>query len=197
MNTEYYLGLMAFTFAASITPGPNNLMLLASGLNHGVRRSLPHYFGVVFGILLLTTIVGLGFGALLTEFPEAFMTIKVLGVFYLVFLAWKIANAGRQSASDKLKKPLSFFQATAFQWVNPKAWVMAVTVVTAFTVQDKMLESVATVSLAYSLACLFCPGLWLVAGQSLQQFLKENKRLRFFNISMAVLLVASIIPMAL
>lgn len=195
MDVEYYLGLLAFTFAASITPGPNNLMLLASRLNHGVRRSLPHYFGVAFGILLLTMIVGLGFDALLAEFPEAFLTIKVLGVSYLVFLAWKIANAGRQCVSEELKRPLSFLQAVAFQWVNPKVWVMAVTIITAFTVQDKMLESVATVSFAYSLTCLVFPGLWLVAGQSLQRFLNDDKRLRFFNATMAMLLVISIIPM--
>ena len=197
MNTEYYLGLMAFTFAASITPGPNNLMLLASGLNHGVRHSLPHYCGVAFGILLITIIVGLGFGALLVEFPEAFLTIKILGVSYLFFLAWKIANAGRQSASEEVKKPLSLFQATAFQWVNPKVWVMTVTVVTAFTVQQRMVESVIAVSLAHSLASFFGPGLWLVAGQSLQQFLKDDERLRFFNIAMAILLVISVIPMVL
>lgn len=195
MDAEYYIGLLAFTFAVSITPGPNNLMLLASGLNHGVRRSLPHFAGIALGFAIMIIIIGLGFDALLAEFPEVFITIKILGVSYLVFLAWKIANAGRQSASDELKKPFSFFQAAAFQWVNPKAWVMAVTAITAFTVQDRMLESVAAVSLAYLLACCFGPGIWLVAGRSLQQFLKEDKRLRFFNITMGILLVMSVIPM--
>lgn len=100
---EYYLGLLTFTFATSITPGPNNLMLLASGLNHGVKRSLPHYFGISLGFMLMVVLIGLGFGALFVEFPEIFLTIKILGVSYLLFLAWKIANAGRLSANSELK----------------------------------------------------------------------------------------------
>ena len=194
---EYYIALLGFTFATSITPGPNNLMLLASGLNHGVRRSLPHYFGIALGFMLMVVLIGLGFGALFVEFPQVFLAIKVLGVSYLFFLAWKIANAGRQDASDELKKPLSFMQAAIFQWVNPKAWIMGVGAVTAFTVQERIVESVTAVSLVFLFASISCLGVWLLAGRTLQRFLNNDHRLRFFNVTMAVLLVASIIPMAL
>lgn len=194
---EYYLALFGFTFATSITPGPNNLMLLASGLNHGIKRSLPHYFGIAIGFMLMSVLIGLGFGALFVEFPGAFLVIKVLGISYLLFLAWKIANIGRQGVSDNLNKPLSFIQAAAFQWVNPKSWVMVVGAITAFSVQNKIIESIVAVSIAYLLTNLCCQGIWLTAGQGLQGFLKDDRRLRFFNVTMAVLLVASIIPMAL
>tara|TARA_B110000208_G_scaffold127470_1_gene155093 strand:- start:764 stop:1354 length:591 start_codon:yes stop_codon:yes gene_type:complete len=193
---EYYLGLLTFTFATSITPGPNNLMLLASGLNHGVKRSLPHYFGISLGFMLMVVLIGLGFGALFVEFPEIFLTIKILGVSYLLFLAWKIANAGRLSANSELKKPLSFFQAAAFQWVNPKAWIMAIGAIAAFTAQERIVESVATVSLVFLLASISCLGVWLLAGRTLQRFLDDDHRLRIFNVTTAILLVVSVVPMA-
>lgn len=193
---EYYLALLGFTFATSITPGPNNLMLLASGLNHGVRRSLPHYFGIALGFMLMIVLLGLGFGALFVEFPEVFVIIKVLGVSYLLFLAWKIANAGRQDASDQRKKPLSFMQAAVFQWVNPKAWIMAIGAITAFTVQERIVESVTAVSLVFLFASISCQGVWLLAGRTLQRFLNDDHRLRIFNVTMAILLVASVVPMA-
>lgn len=146
--------------------------------------------------MLMIVLLGLGFGALFVEFPEVFVIIKVLGVSYLLFLAWKIANAGRQDASDQRKKPLSFMQAAVFQWVNPKAWIMAIGAITAFTVQERIVESVTAVSLVFLFASISCQGVWLLAGRTLQRFLNDDHRLRIFNVTMAILLVASVVPMA-
>ncbi len=194
---EYYLSLITFTFVGSITPGPNNLMLVVSGLNHGIRKSLPHYFGVCIGFALMVSMIGFGLGTIFLSFPGIYLSIKVLGISYLLFLAWKIANAGSMKASSELRKPLTFLQGAAFQWVNPKAWIISLGALAAFTVQDKVAESVTAIVMAYVVSGLICMGLWLWLGQGLQRFLKEEKRIRLFNIVMAALLVLSVIPMIL
>ena len=194
---EYYLSLITFTFVASITPGPNNLMLVVSGLNHGIQKSLPHYFGVCIGFTLMVAVIGFGLGAFFLNFPGMYLSIKILGIAYLLFLAWKIANAGNIQAKKGLRKPLTFLQGAAFQCVNPKAWVIAVGAFAAFTIQGNVAGSVIAIVLAYLIMGLICMGLWLLLGQVLQQFLREEKSIRLFNIVMALLLVLSVIPMIL
>lgn len=194
---EYFFSLILFTFVAGITPGPNNLMLIVSGLNHGIQKSLPHYFGVCIGFALMVAIIGFGLGAFFLNFPSMYLSIKILGISYLLFLAWKIANAGNMQAKKGLRKPLTFLQGAAFQWVNPKAWVIAIGALAAFTIQNHMAESVIAIVLVYLVMGLITMGLWLVLGQALQRFLKEEKRIRLFNIVMAALLVLSVIPMIL
>jgi threonine/homoserine/homoserine lactone efflux protein len=194
---EYYLSLFTFTFVASITPGPNNLMLLVSGLNYGIRKSLPHYFGICLGFALMVAVIGVGLGALFLNYPQTFLFIKILGVVYLLFLGWKIANAGNMQARKDLREPLTFLQAAAFQWVNPKAWVIGVGAVAAFTVESHIAQSVIAIIVAFTVAGLLCMGLWLKLGEVLQGTLREGGRIQIFNIGMAVLLVLSVIPMIL
>ena len=194
---EYYLSLIAFTFVAGITPGPNNLMLVVSGLNHGIQKSLPHYFGICIGFSLMVAVIGFGLGAIFLSFPGVYLSIKILGICYLLFLAWKIANAGNMQAKKGLRKPLTFLQGAAFQWVNPKAWVIAIGALAAFTIQTKVAESIITIVLTYLVSGLICMGLWLWLGQGLQRFLKEEKRIRLFNMAMGFVLVLSVIPMIL
>jgi threonine/homoserine/homoserine lactone efflux protein len=194
---EYYLSLLTFTFVAGITPGPNNLMLVVSGLNHGIRKSLPHYFGICIGFPLMVAVIGFGLGALFLKFPGMYLSIKVLGISYLLFLAWKIANAGNIQAKKALREPLTFLQGAAFQWVNPKAWVIAIGALAAFTIQGNVTESVMAIILVYLIMGFVCMGLWLKLGQVLQQFLSGESRIRMFNILMAALLVLSVIPMVL
>jgi threonine/homoserine/homoserine lactone efflux protein len=194
---EYYLSLITFTFVAGITPGPNNLMLVVSGLNHGIRKSLPHYFGICIGFPLMVAVIGFGLGALFLRFPSIYLLIKTLGISYLLFLAWKIANAGNMQAARALREPLTFLQGAAFQWINPKAWVVAIGAMAAFTVQGKVVESVIAIILAYLILGFIYSAVWLTLGQVLQKFLSDKSRVRAFNILMSVLLVLSIIPMVL
>ena len=128
MSLELLSALLVFCFVSSITPGPNNFMLLASGVNFGFRRSLPHLAGVAIGFLWLILAVGFGLGTLLTLFPPLHLGLKIAGGAYLLYLAWKIASARTLSdGKTAAARPMTFFQAVLFQWVNPKAWVMAVT----------------------------------------------------------------------
>ena len=172
-------------------------MLMASGLNHGIRKSLPHFFGICLGFPLMVALVGFGMGALFVRIPNLYTFIKVAGIVYLLFLAWKIANSGNARASQKTRAPFSFMQAVAFQWLNPKAWAIAIGALATFTKQSHFTLSVLTVVGVYFCMGFLCMGLWLKLGQSLKSVLAVGNRTHYFNISMALLLVVSIIPMAL
>ena len=126
MSTSLLSAFVLFAFVSSITPGPNNTMLLASGVNFGFRRSMPHALGISIGFMLLVICVGLGLGEVFKLFPWAYTLLRYVGAAYLLYLAWKIANAGGMSDNpDEHGKPMTFLGAAAFQWVNPKAWIMA------------------------------------------------------------------------
>lgn len=185
-----------FGFASSITPGPNNTMLLASGANFGLRRTVPHIFGVAVGFFVLMIAVGLGLGALFSAYPMLQTVLKVVGTAYLLWLAWKTATAkgigGGSSPGDG--KPLTFMQAVAFQWVNPKAWVMTLGAMTAYAPKGSAILGPATVACVVAAVNLPCIASWASFGAMLRRFLDRPQILRVFNVSMAVLLVASLYP---
>eukprot|EP01032_Pedospumella_encystans_P037887 gene37887-42912_t len=127
MSADTLLALVLFALATSITPGPNNMMLFASGVNFGFRRTIPHMLGIGAGFLSLLIGVGLGLGAVLHAYPPAFIALKVAGGLYLLWIAWKIGSSRSMGEGEAKGRPMTFLGAAAFQWVNPKAWVMAVT----------------------------------------------------------------------
>lgn len=194
---EYYLALLTFTFVGAITPGPNNIMLMVSGLNHGIRKSVPHYLGISFGFPVMVFAIGLGMGVVFEARPNLHKFIGVIGATYLLYLAWKMANAGNPKASAGVQAPLTFVQAASFQWVNPKAWVMATGAIAVYTVPERVAESVGAIIISYVVAGLVCMGIWLKLGASLKAFLEGARRVRYFNIAMAGLLVLSVVPMVL
>ncbi|WP_415891935.1 LysE family translocator [Neptuniibacter sp. PT8_73] len=193
---EIYLAILVFAISSTVTPGPNNIMIMTSGLNFGVKRSMPHLLGICLGFPLMVVAVGLGFSAVFEKFPIVHEIIKVLGVTYLLYLAWLVASSAPTSMEgDKKSTPLTFMQAALFQWVNPKAWVMATGAIAAYTSQDTtMLLQVMVISLSFFVVSFPCVGVWLVCGSGLKRFLKEAKYQRVFNISMALLLVVSVLP---
>ena len=171
-------------------------MLTTSALNHGVTKSLPHYFGICIGFPIMVTVVGFGMGAIFIKYPSTFFFLKICGILYLCFLAWKIANAGNPQASEATKSPFTFVQAAAFQWLNPKAWVIAISALAAFSSQTNFALSVVSVIAMYFLTGLISMALWLMFGHSLKHFLNTANRVKYFNISMAIVLVLSIIPIS-
>ncbi|MDP2746865.1 LysE family translocator [Pseudomonas sp.] len=195
MTTELLLAFIAFAFVTSVTPGPNNMMLLASGVNFGLRRSLPHMFGISLGFMLLVASVGLGLGQLFEQVPLLYSVLRYLGAAYLLYLAWKIAGSGApDSQSNAAGKPFSFLQAAAFQWVNPKAWIMAIGAITTYTPQENFVVNVLLIAALFALVNCPSVGLWTVAGSLLRNWLSNARALRVFNIGMALLLVASLYP---
>lgn len=193
MSAELIWALGLYAFVTSITPGPNNLMLMASGANFGFRRTVPHMLGIGIGFTLMVFLVGVGLMGIFDTLPYSYDVLKIASVIYLVWLAWKIARAGEAKEGDKSGTPLTFFQAAAFQWVNPKAWSMALTAITLYA-PDRTLAAVVFVALIFGAVNLPSVSSWTVLGQQMQRVLTNPRRLRAFNYLMAVLLIASLIP---
>ncbi|MFT2212537.1 LysE family translocator [Rhizobium giardinii] len=195
MQAETFLALFLFAFTTSITPGPNNMMLFASGVNFGFFRTVPHMLGIGAGFLSLLIAVGLGLGALLHSVPLLYTVLKFAGGAYLVWIAWKIGTSRSLSEGKGNAVPMTFLQAAAFQWINPKAWVMAVTAMATYTSQQSYLASVIWVGIVFAIVNVPSVSTWAGFGSALRQWLSDPVRLKWFNITMAVLLVVSLWPM--
>ncbi|MEH6592834.1 MAG: LysE family translocator [Halioglobus sp.] len=194
MTYEALIGLTLFSLVSSLTPGPNNLMLMASGANFGFRRTLPHMLGVSLGFTFMVLLVGVGLVQVFNTVPVSYLILKVVSVVYLLYLAWKIGTAKSVSqASDAGGTPFTFIQAALFQWVNPKAWTMALTAVSVYSPSHSVV-AVAFVAAIFGMINFPCIGLWTNLGQQMQRILTSPKRLRYFNITMALLLASSLYP---
>ena len=193
MTYDILTALGAFAFVTSITPGPNNLMLMTSGANFGFRRTIPHMLGIGVGFMAMVFLVGMGLAQMFDLYPVAHTLLKTLSVVYLLYLAWKIMNTGRPSQGNAAAHPMTFLQAAAFQWVNPKAWAMALTAVTVYA-PAQTLWAICMVALVFGAINLPAVSSWTLLGQQLRRWLTNNTRLRVFNATMAVLLVASLYP---
>ncbi|TFF39500.1 LysE family translocator [Pseudomonas sp. RIT623] len=185
-----------FAFVSSITPGPNNTMLLASGVNFGVRRSIPHALGISVGFMVMVLAVGLGLGEVFKLWPALYTVLRYAGAAYLLYLAWKIATSGPLSGDAKgTRKPLGFWGAAAFQWVNPKAWVMAVGAITTYTPAQGYVFNVVVIAVVFALVNLPSVGVWVMFGSALRNLLRNPRAVVLFNVVMAVLLVISLYPL--
>lgn len=193
MTLDTLLALIGFAFVTSVTPGPNNMMLLASGVNFGFRRTLPHMAGVAGGFVVMAFLVGLGLAGLFRSFPASLLVLKAASVVYMLWLAWKIARAGAPGAGEARPRPMSFLQAAAFQWVNPKAWAMALGALAAYLPVPSPAGSLA-VAAVFGAVNLPTVAIWAAAGQGLRHALTRPAALRAFNWTMAVLLTASLWP---
>ena len=186
--------LVLFAVVSSGTPGPNNLMLMTSGVNFGVRRTLPHFWGVDLGFAIMTLLVGLGLSEVFVRVPALLVALKWLGAAYLLWLAWKIARSGPLKGGTVRARPLTFLQAAAFQWVNPKAWIMAVTACATYADPNRYTLSVLVIAAVFAVVTAPCSGAWVGFGAALQRWLGHPRNRAIFNYTMAALLVASLYP---
>jgi threonine/homoserine/homoserine lactone efflux protein len=193
MTLELIIAFAGYCLVSSITPGPNNLMLMASGANFGFLKTIPHMLGVGLGFVLMVFLVGIGLAQIFDIYPIAHTILKVGSVGYLLYLAWKIANAAPIDAKGSSGTPMTFLQAAAFQWVNPKAWTMAVTAVTVYS-PDTNLPTIVVVAAIFGVVNLPSVSLWTLMGQQMARILTNPARLRLFNWTMAALLIASLYP---
>lgn len=196
MSLELLLPLCTFAAVSSITPGPNNAMILASGLNYGFVRSLPHLFGITCGFAFMIFATGMGLHAVFEQVPMLQVVLKYGGAIYLLWLAWKLAHAAPMSGEQAaLSKPMGFFGAAAFQWINPKAWVMALSALTTYLPQGFKAGDVALLAGVFGVIGIFCVGAWALFGVAMRRVLQDPRSVRIFNIVMALLLVATLYPM--
>jgi threonine/homoserine/homoserine lactone efflux protein len=194
MTHETLIALALYALVTSVTPGPNNLMLLASGVNFGFRQTIPHMLGISLGFTAMVALVGFGLGAVLTLFPIVFNVLRVLALVYMVWLSWKLASSGSLGSGDAKARPMTFIEAALFQWINPKAWAMALTATTLYTVPDMYYLSVILVAGTFGVINLPSVSCWAGFGVALRGFLSVPARLRIFNVGMAVLLLLSTLP---
>lgn len=194
---DVFFAVLFFAFSSTITLGPNNIMIMSSGVNYGVKASLPHLLGICLGFPIMVLLVGIGFGVVFQHYPWLHLLIKIVGIIYLLWLAWRIASSAPGSIDAVQRPPLTFWQAALFQWVNGKAWVMASGAIAAFTsLAGSFYFDVAQITAAFLLMSFPCVGLWLLFGALLRPLLAKPLPQRIFNVCMALLLVASVAPAA-
>ena len=194
MTWELYGAMLLFAFATFFTPGPNNIMLMTSGLNFGFRRTRPHLFGVSMGFGAMMACFGLGLGVIFKAYPLVSDVLKIVVVLFLLYLAWRIANAGPVDGKLGGGRPLTFLQAAAFQWVNPKAWVIALSAMASFVPRSGDPATVVLIAVTFATIGTVSAATWALSGTLLQRLLQTRRAVKTFNIVMALLLVASLYP---
>lgn len=193
MNALIY-PLVFFAIATCITPGPNNIMLTASGANFGFKRSIPHILGITGGLVTLMALAAMGLGLLFKQFPQLQIVLKIAGSIYILYLAWKIATIPSMNNKKNEGKPFTFIEAALFQFLNPKALVMAFSAVTTFTISgEQYMASALQVCIVFFFACLPSISLWTGFGMAIGKLLNSPKRFRIFNLSLGSITAASVV----
>ncbi|MGO2508533.1 MAG: LysE family translocator [Vibrio hibernica] len=193
MELQQLIALLTFVLITTISPGPNNIMVMASGANIGFMRTIPHILGIIFGFSFMVIMVGVGLMRVFAFYPLLHLILNAFCITYLFYLAWKIAQS-KSNNTDEPYQAMSFIAAANFQWINPKAWTMAITAVSVYNTSENW-QGVLFVSLMFALINIPSMSLWAFAGQKLQGWLSKPLRLKWFNYSMAGLLTLSVIPM--
>lgn len=193
MTPSLLLSAAIFSFVTSVTPGPNNTFLLSSGVNFGLKKSMPYLMGIMAGLCGMMLAIGLGLGVIFNTFPVVYQVLKFIGFAYIVYLAYLIIRSTSKSENAQAEY-IGFWKSTTFQFVNPKAWIVLASYMATFV----PVESGISISLATCAVFLIAtfPGalIWAVSGQLLRNWLSDARRRRVFNITSAVLLVLSMIP---
>ena len=192
--SELFIAFVLFATVMFFTPGPNNIMLLSSGLTYGFRRTLPHVAGITIGVAFMIAAVGLGLGSVFVAWPVLQTILKYAGIAYLLYLAAAIAMSGPVSTQDNRRGPMTFWGAAMFQWINVKGWVMVIGSITAYAaIASFPWNIVIQVALCLLLGVLACSA-WALFGSALRPLLTSPRAVRAFNIVMALLLLASLYP---
>jgi len=194
MNSDLLWALLLFVVVTLFTPGPNNTMLMTTGLNFGFRRGLSHLWGVALGFAVMVLAVGLGLGALFQAYPAAYTVLKYAGAAYLLYLAWQIATAGELKEGAARGRLIAFLEAAAFQWLNPKGWVMAVGAVSTYAAVAAFPLNMLLMAFLFGSLGILSSATWLGFGTGLKRLLTSPGAVRAVNITMALLLVASLWP---
>jgi threonine/homoserine/homoserine lactone efflux protein len=193
VSADSLLALVAFAFATLWTPGPNNILLANSGATYGFNRSIPHLTGVASGFPFMLFCVAVGLGELFRAEPTLREGLRYVGAAVMLWIAWKLASAGRAKAEGGRGRPWRFYEAVAFQWINPKAWSMAIGIASAYMTGARPALEAASIAAVFVLIGMGSAAGWTGFGAALRRFLSTDARLRAFNIAMGGLVAASAI----
>ncbi len=194
MSHELLAAFIVFAVVMLFTPGPNNIMLMTSGVNFGFARTLPHMLGVSLGFGLMVFLVGIGVGAIFQIFPVLYAILKYAGAAYLLYLAWAIGTSGKVEEAKRKSRPMTFIEGAAFQWINAKGWVIALGAITTYAALTSFPLNVVLLSALFAVVGTASSATWAAFGSGLRRFLRDPLHVRIFNVVMAVLLVASLYP---
>ncbi len=195
MQIDVFLALIVFASVMAFTPGPNNILLTASGVNFGFARTIPHLLGVDIGFVVLLAVFAAGLGLIFAALPALQLVLKIAGAAYMLWLAWKVASAKPVDGNaDAPGRPMTFLQAAAFQWVNPKAVVAALSGVAVYMRPGHERQDFVIVLGVFALATALSTATWAGFGVALRRYLRDPKHARIFNVVMGLLLIVSIYP---
>jgi threonine/homoserine/homoserine lactone efflux protein len=198
MPLDLFFALAVFATVTTFTPGPNNIMVTASGVNFGFTRTIPHMAGITIGFMVLLAACAAGLGLVFTAMPALQTALKIAGAAYMLWLAWKVANAAPANSDDKgPAQPMTFLQGAAFQWVNPKAMVIGLSAISIYVRPGHQVPDFLVLLSVFTVATVLTVAVWTGFGVALRGLLSNPRHARYFNIAMALLLVASIVPMVL
>ena len=202
MTPNTLFAFLLFALATSITPGPNNILLMTSGVNHGFRGTIPHMLGVNVGFTLLLLGAGLGLNEVFGRFPAIYVVMKWLGAIYFIYFAWRLSMATSSPSSDTNHRPTTgrawrFRDGLAFQWINPKGWIMAVGAFSSYIPAMSSTRLIVGAALLFALIGVPCSIAWVAFGSQMRHYLEKGNRRRAFNVAMGLLLIASLVPLFL
>lgn len=195
MSLSLYLAFCVYAVVTSVTPGPNNFMALASGVNFGVLRTIPLVIGICFGFTIMFLLIALGINAIFVQFPIIIPVLKIAGSLYILYLAYLIALSGKfNTKQGESEKVLGFWKGAFFQWVNPKSWIVLLGAVTAYTTAQSSTSDILLIGLTYGAIGVPCVLVWAVIGHQLANYLNQGNRVIIFNRAMGILLALSLVP---
>ena len=197
LMSTWLAAILLFAFSTSFTPGPNNLLLITSGAKFGLARTWRHILGISFGFPLMIAVIAFFLGAVFQALPWLHALLNVVGAAYLLYLTWKILMASGAVERGQVGQPIGFVEAALFQWVNPKAWVMATGAIAAYTTPAGFGLEVALIVLVFACVGFASSLTWAAGGSLLARFLHTPGRMRAFNIVLGLMLLASIVPILL
>lgn len=187
------MAFFLFAFSVMLTPGPNNLMIMHSGLNFGIKRTMGHFLGILVGVITIFILVGFGLGYFMEKYPIWKLIIKMLGSIYMLFLAVKISQMNENKTNTNIASPMTFSQAALFQWVNPKAWIIAFTISGMFHVYTNVILNTLLLLIVITVINVPCLGIWLYFGRFIEKIIKNNKQRKILNLFLGFLLALSVL----
>jgi threonine/homoserine/homoserine lactone efflux protein len=194
VSGESFAALFLFVSVAGLTPGPNNIIAMAIGFNHGYRKVLPHLAGVTVGFPIMLLLIGLVLLPVMEQYAWLFNLLKYASIAYILYIAWHVASAPVDASilPQERKPPITFVQSVMFQWINPKAWAGALTTVTVYMAPEHYRTSLFIAAALSAVTIVIAISLWALMGRQIKHFLDKPRQMRAFNIAMAALLLISV-----